>query len=492
MKFYVVAASFVMLCTSSIAQVQVGADIDGEAAGDRSGYSTALSADGSIVAIGANSNQDNGSGAGHVRVFEDVGGVWTQLGGDIDGEPGDQAGQYVSLSANGMIVAIGEPICDVNGSASGQVRVFELLNGAWVQIGNSINGDSFSWQTGAVSLSDDGSILAVGARGGEAPNTGLFTGVVRIYENIAGNWVQIGSDIYGFGAQDIFGRSVSISADGTIVAVGAPGDITNNDTGYVSVFENIAGTWTQIGSNIVGSTDIGEYGYSVSLSADGSIVAAGENLDASGLGRAQVFQNVGGVWTQVGSDIFGEALSDQFGYSIDLSDDGNTIAVGARGNDNNGNNAGRAYVFENLGGNWVQFGNAIDGEALGDITGFSIFLSGDASRVSVGAVLNDGNGSGSGHTRVFEMPTSSLTTNAIETPNFLKAFPNPTNGLVQISSKNQILSYELYNLMGQKIVEEVVNNQHTVQLDLNGLNSGVYFLKIKSNTESATIKLVKE
>ena len=105
---------------------QLGADINGEAAGDYSGYSVSLSSDGTIVAIGAPDNDGNGSNSGHVRVYEYSGSSWSQLGADIDGEAsGDYSGSSVSLSSDGTIVAIGAPYNDGNGSNSGHVRVYE-------------------------------------------------------------------------------------------------------------------------------------------------------------------------------------------------------------------------------------------------------------------------------------------------------------------------------------------------------------------------------
>jgi hypothetical protein len=61
-------------------------DIDAEAAGDESGYSVSLSSDGTIMAFGARLNDGTGTDAGHVRVFKNVSGEWTQIGRDIDGE----------------------------------------------------------------------------------------------------------------------------------------------------------------------------------------------------------------------------------------------------------------------------------------------------------------------------------------------------------------------------------------------------------------------
>ena len=110
---------------------QVGADIDGEAAVDRSGRSVSMSSDGTRVAIGAIRN-DGSSGtitsAGHVRVYSESGGTWTQVGGDIDGEAaGDEFGNSVSISSDGTRVAIGATQNDgIGGDFNniGHVRVF--------------------------------------------------------------------------------------------------------------------------------------------------------------------------------------------------------------------------------------------------------------------------------------------------------------------------------------------------------------------------------
>ena len=112
------------------AQIQIGSDIDGEAAGDFSGESVSLSSDGTTLAIGAYGNVGNGTGtnAGHVRIYEYSAGSWTQLGADIDGEAAaDNSGSFVSLSSGGDTVAIGAPYNDGNGISSGHVRVYSLV-----------------------------------------------------------------------------------------------------------------------------------------------------------------------------------------------------------------------------------------------------------------------------------------------------------------------------------------------------------------------------
>ena len=157
---------------------QRGADIDGEAAFDQSGYSVSISADGSVVAIGAIGNY-NGNYRGHVRVYEYNATSWVQRGADIDGEAaGDLSGWSVSLSADGSIVAIGANGNDGNGDNSGHVRVYEYNGTSWVQRGLDIDGEAASDQSGlSVSLSADGSIVAIGATGNNSNR-----GHVRVYK----------------------------------------------------------------------------------------------------------------------------------------------------------------------------------------------------------------------------------------------------------------------------------------------------------------------
>ena len=331
-----------------IAQTQVGSDIDGEAADDRSGFSVSLSSDGTRLAIGALFN--DGTNSGHVRIYQEGGGVWSQVGSDIDGEAGgDQSGFSVSLSAAGTRVAIGANLNDGNGTNSGHVRVFEESGGVWSQVGSDIDGEAAFDQSGlSVALSSAVTRVAIGAHNNDG--NGLFSGHVRVYDESGGIWSQVGSDIDGEAADDVSGRSVSISSDGTRVASGA----TNNDG------------------------------------------------NGTNSGHVRVYDESGGSWLQVGSDIDGEAAGDGSGLSVSLSSDGTRVAIGAEVNDGNGNNSGHVRVYDESGGVWSQVGSDIDGEVAEDRSGRSVSLSSDGTRLAIGAELNDGNGSLSGHVRIYE------------------------------------------------------------------------------------------
>ena len=165
-----------------------GADIDGEAVGDKSGTSVSLSSDGTTVAIGAFFNDGaNGSDSGHVRIYawnSDTS-AWEQQGADIDGEAvADYSGRSVSLSSDGTTVAIGAQYNDgVNGLSSGHVRIYawDSTTSAWDQQGADIDGEAVGDKSGtSVSLSSDGTTVAIGADQNDGAN-GSDSGHVRIY-----------------------------------------------------------------------------------------------------------------------------------------------------------------------------------------------------------------------------------------------------------------------------------------------------------------------
>ena len=111
---------------------QLGGDIDGEAAYDKSGKSISLSDDGTILAVGAYYNDGGGTNAGHVRVYKYASGSWSQLGGDIDGEAAnDFSGWSVSLSDDGTILAVGAYRNDGGGTDAGHVRVYKYASSSW-------------------------------------------------------------------------------------------------------------------------------------------------------------------------------------------------------------------------------------------------------------------------------------------------------------------------------------------------------------------------
>jgi len=185
---------FFLFSTSVFSQIQIGLDINGEVAGDQAGFRLSLSGNGIVVAVGANASDGT---AGHVRVFEYSNNSWNQLGSNIVGEAtGDFSGESVSISHNGTIVAIGAPGNDGNGSGSGHVKVFEYSNNSWSQLGSNIDGEATGDSSGiSISLSSDGTKVAVGAPSNDG--NGFNAGHVKVFEYSNNSWNQLGLSIVG-------------------------------------------------------------------------------------------------------------------------------------------------------------------------------------------------------------------------------------------------------------------------------------------------------
>ena len=299
----------------------------------------------------------------------------------------------------------------IHGDYVGNVRMFKYIEikNEWNQMGYDIYGDAEWDKMGySVSLSSDGTIVAIGAPGYDS-NSKNDVGLVRVYQYIVDEWFQMSDDIYGSAVNERSNvcESVSLSSDGTIVAIGSPyNDGSGNNAGRVRVYEYIENSWIKMGYDIYGRAADDQSGYSVSLSSDGTIVAIGSPYnDGSGnnVGHVRVFQYNNTSWIQMGGDIDGEAAHDWSGWSVSLSSDGTIVAIGAIGNDENGNNAGHVRVYEYIENDWNQIGPDIDGEAVGDNSGYSVSLSSDGTKVAIGSpYTNTSAEAPSGHVRVYE------------------------------------------------------------------------------------------
>jgi hypothetical protein len=391
-----------------------GQNILGEAAGDGSGRSVSISSDGTRMAIGGEFNTNNtNSYSGHVRVFYDDDGTWTQVGGDIDGEAAhDKSGRRgsVSISSDGTRLAIGAYGNDGAANSAGHVRVYEDVSGTWTQMGPDIDGEAAGDMSGqSVSISSDGTRVAIGAPYNDAePYAGHPSGVsaaghVRVYDWNGSLWTQVGTDIDGVAADDRTGSSVSLSSDGTRMAIGSPRQTDSSLRSQVRMYEwsNVGGDWAQLGQGIDCEAPGDLSGYSLSMSSDGTRVAIGAiNNDGTdtgnstsytlGKGQVRIFEYVSGTWTQVGSDIDGDAVGDQLGFSVSLSSDGTRVAIGAPGQVYNyagtgGGDTGYVRIYYESSGSWIQWGSDINGEASGDHSGYSLSMSSDGTRVVIGA-----------------------------------------------------------------------------------------------------------
>ncbi|SPF34236.1 exported hypothetical protein [Candidatus Sulfopaludibacter sp. SbA4] len=189
----------------------------------------------------------------------------------------------------------------------------------------------------------------------------------------------------------------AISADGNTAVVGRPWDgfVTSGSApGALLVFTRTNGAWTQQGPKLVVTSDGNQFGFSVAISADGNTVIAGVPLDAF-TGAVVVFTRTNGAWSQQGGkllpsdatiDPHGNAV--EFGSSVALSADGNTALVGGPVDNDS---RGAVWVFVRADGVWSQQGNKLVGTGaatsslgVGAHQGGSVALSADGNTALVG------------------------------------------------------------------------------------------------------------
>jgi FG-GAP repeat len=446
--------------------------------GTLEGHGVALSGDGNTLAVGApyessgakgvngNQNDDSIYSAGAVYVFLRTNSGWSQQAYIKASNPGqgDKFGHVVSLSQDGNTLAVSavfeaSAAKGINGDQNddsipqaGAVYVFTRTGATWNQqayikasntgeagVGDQLgDGDQFGFSIG---LSADGNTLAVGAiaedsgakgiNGDQNDNSQQGSGAVYVYTRTGSAWSQQAYiKASNTDANDLFGYSVGLSADGNTLAassydedssareVNGVMDKGRRGSGAIYVFTRTASTWAQSAylkaSNAEGGDSLG---YAIAISQDGNTIAGGaadedcmtpginppgcdndQRMDNSS-GAVYVFAHSGGMWTQqafIKSSNPGK--EDWFGSRLTLSGDGNALAVGAQvenggSKDINGNqkdqsaeDAGAIYFFTRAGTTWTQaaYVKASNADAY-DEFGSAMALSRDGKLMAVGA-----------------------------------------------------------------------------------------------------------
>jgi len=291
---------------------------------------------------------------------------WAQIGEDIDGngDTNHYFGIQVSLSDDGQVVA------GYSSAPSRGISVYHNTGDSWEPLGERIEiGEAFSGSSPSVSrfisLSADGNTIVTGP--------GLFNydeldEMVKVYRYNGTEWEQLGQDILGNADGDYFGHSVSISDDGNIIAIGAPGTYPY-PPGYVKVYQYNGVSWELLGGQINADGSSGA-GYSVSLNADGTKVA----FSSSTGGQFYIFSYEDGNWT-------GGAITGPYTGAIEFSSDGSTVAVGGYSTVAGGY---AATVYEYIEDSWVQKGQNILSASPFAAIGDHISINSDGSTFAVG------------------------------------------------------------------------------------------------------------
>jgi len=421
-------AVFVFIRTGAVWSQQAYIKASNPEFWDRFGYAISLSNDGNTLAVSADREDSSATGingnqldnatqdSGAVYVFNRTGTVWTQQTyiKASNTEFGDLFGRFIALSGDGNTLAVG-----------------------------STNEDS----------------NATGLNGNQTDNSSPDSGAVYVFVRTGSTWIQQ-AYIKASNAEtnDYFGHDIAISMDGNTLVVGAPLEDSNAtgingnqldnsllNSGAVYVFKRVGTTWMQeayikasnpdITDSFGGSTNYyniahGQPRKSITISNDGNtfVVGVGDEssnaigingnqLDNSSLysGAVYVFVRSGSTWTQQAYIKASNAeAGDFFGAVAELSGDGNTLAVGALGEDSNATGingdqtdnsivgSGAVYIFKRIGMTWSQqtYVKATNTSSdpwtplWSDGFGYAIAISGNGNTLVVGAPLEDSEATG--------------------------------------------------------------------------------------------------
>ena len=413
---------------------------DDPAKNKKFGYSTALSSDGTTLAVGEQ---------GAVKVLVRSGSSWV-FQASVKGqftESSDLFGHSpIALSSDGNTLAVGayhesSSARGINGDqtnndspASGAVYIFTRSGTAWsqkayIKASNADRDDRFGT---SLALSDDASTLAVGAPqeasngkgvngGADGDNNAPSAGAAYVFTRVADAWQQQAYvKLWASAPYQYFGSSMAMSGDGSTLAVRLL-------TEAVYVFVKTAQSWTQ--QSEVTRPDAGsslDFGISLGLSGNGAFLAVGapgESSSATGVnspaegdesvpqaGAVYLFARSGLNWTRRGYfKASNTDVSDAFGSALALSADGRTLAVGAPYESSNAtgvngdqisnaaSESGAVYVFAQVGSNWVQQAYVkASNTGTGDMFGSTVLVSADGSMLVVGAINEASGASGVG------------------------------------------------------------------------------------------------
>eukprot|EP01039_Chlorochromonas_danica_P007535 gene7535-8333_t len=390
---------------------QLGNDIVGTVANERCGRSSAMNGNGSILAVGSTLYGVSSTlvtGRARVFFFDNYRGEWVQMGDDLVGEQDkENYGYSVSLNEEGNILAVGSYLYSLSAATSshvGRALVFSYNGSHWLPLGNQIVGEQSGEQCGAsVSLSANGTVLSVGCIYYGVSYSLFDVGRTIVYSFNGTMWVEKGSSIVGSQTSEHCGWSISLNAAGTVVTLGcylydvSLSNSTLVDAGRVQVYSYNGTEWVKMGDDIVGTQAYENFGYSLSLNAEGTTVAAGSiGYSSSSLlqaGRVRVYAYNGNSagWNILGSPLNGSQAGESFGNSVVLNGDGSKLVVGASVYSTPApslSNAGRAIVYiYRRGAGWLQWGSDIMGSNANEQAGGSVSISYDGSNLAIGSRL---------------------------------------------------------------------------------------------------------
>jgi len=391
-------------------------------------FGHSVSIDGNIAIVGAYGDGSN-QPLGAAYIFQFDGSEWVEQQKLSTGIANDWFGSSVSISGN--IAVVGAPL---DKGQKGAAYVYQFDGSRWVQQQKLTASDGAGYLFGS-SVAINGNTTIVGAYADNSK--GPYTGSAYIFQFDGSSWIEqqklTASDGEGY---DSFGYSVAINGNTAIVGAYADDD-KGSASGSAYIFQFDGSSWVEQQKLIASDGETNDYfGYSVAINSKTALVGADGDDDKGNInsGSAYIFQFNGSDWVQqeklTASD---GAAGDYFGWSVALSED--IALVGAYADNDKGSASGSVYVFSFNGGSWDEY-KIIDSDgAAGDNFGWSVAIHGTIA--IVGAQLDDDKGNASGSASIYEL---------VAQPNQVVVSNGTYNNRAKISWNNRSGSVESFKI----------------------------------------------
>ncbi len=352
------------------------------------GNKVALSADGNTAVYGC---IGAASGVGATGVSNRRGSSWSNitLYGGIGNKGTSSQGSSVAVSADGNTFIVGGPGDNNN---LGAAWVFVKKDGYYQQQGKKLVGTGYDALSStvdigsSVAINADGNTVAIGG-----PSNSYDDGIVWVFSRKDTIWTQQAIITVPISSAHL-GDALAFSADGNTLLIGADG--VSNNIGSSFVYVRNGTTWTQqaqlTGTGYIGLTV--HQGAAVSLSADGNTALIGGYFDSSARGACWMFKRTGSSWKQDGQKIVNDYIGDhgQFGYSVSLNADGNIAAIGSV---HNSFLIGQPSIYKKVNGKMVRVVDRLASTGLvsssNSYFGSAVAISSDGYSAVVGASGDD-------------------------------------------------------------------------------------------------------
>lgn len=367
-------------------------------------FGSSVTLSGSLCAVAAPGVDSDSSelNVGEVKIFELVESEWKTVASLRGPGLNPVAQSSLAMAQNGALLAVGYPRFDTYGT----VQIFQD-GGSGYEERDLLKSPILTqeeWFGFDVDMTSTGDLLAIGSPLASSPTTARL-GSVHIYRSDEQGWHLLGQPILGEETNEFMGWAVSLSSSNT-TRVAAGGPSADGERGLVRIYEWSGAVWTQVGDTLRGEDALGRFGTAVALSSNGKVLAVGVRGTAFGPGSVYIYREINGAWIQLPSPIVGEHSRDSFGASVSLSADGSVLAIGSPRNVNHIGNTGSIQVWKHEPDLevWTREGSSIPGLYQDGGFGSAVSISENGERVVGGApsVAFDGSITGVGSAMVYD------------------------------------------------------------------------------------------